>query len=224
MKTHPRTGILTVSWSDLLSSNLVGANVHDENTGELVSVPLGAKLTSMCMVPSNEDTKRALELVEQVHSLISPQPLNTKARVYLGSSTSPIDINNHNTFPAGTLAPLNTKPSYAFLRPSFTSDKGRAVGELHSPLFIQTILCDCAGLRADPTSNKPMPNLICALFAMFKDDIAINGTKGMAGLTALDHTNEYFSGELSFTILFEYVTVSLPTKVTSNWGDTQVKL
>ena len=218
IRTHSHQGILKVKWSDILSSNLHVANVRD-SAGELLVIPLGAKLTNMVVIPCDEATKKGLELLDQVYTMIGPQNLSTKARLYLGSSMIPAEQGNVDTYPAGARVPMNTKTSHSFLRPAYTSDNGRAIGDMCAPLWINTLLSDCVGLHADPVTHKPKPSLITGIFASFDTDIALQGTKGMKGLVNIEHTKSYFEGELSFSVIYDYVTVSLPTDVRTLWGE-----
>lgn len=227
-------GYISAKWGDLFGNEKVIASVKDAQ-GTPVQLPLGSKLMMACVVPCDEDTKIASELVHDSHQK-QEVPTESKARFFIGLANYHANENVDEAYklPVGTQAPLNIASEYSHMRPSLTSADGRNFGDIATPLWIDAWQMDTIGIRADPTDNKRKPAYINALFYKFdkdgavaappRSDTAFHGKVWEGGLLGKLHLQKYFETNkyLKLQVLYEYITVPRPVSVQTGWGDTKI--
>lgn len=222
-------GYISVKWGDVFANPKVVASVRDSE-GKPVQLPLGSKLMMACVVPCDEDTKIASELVHDYHKKQHVQSEN-KARFFIGLANhhDSAIVDEELRLPVGTQEPLNTRSDHSHMRPSLTSAEGRNFGDIATPLWIDAWQMDTVGIRADPSDNKRKPAYINALFYKFdtngdQSDTSFHGEGWDGGLVGKLHLKKYFETNkyLKLQILYEYITVPRPVYVETGWGDTKI--
>lgn len=221
-------GYISVKWGDLFANEKVIASVKDSK-GKPVQLPLGSKLMMACVVPCDEDTKIASELVHDYQKKRQVLSEN-KARFFIGLANyhDNDDVDEHYKLPVGTQDPLNSRSEYSHMRPSLTSAEGRQFGDIATPLWIDAWQMDTVGIQADPRDGKRKPVYMNALFHKFNGapngDTTFHGQGLDKGLSGKLHLQKYFEPDkyLKLEILYEYVTVPRPFNVQTGWGDTKI--
>ena len=232
-----RIGYISVKWGDLFNNEKVVTSVKSGG-GDAVLLPMGSKLMMACVVPYDEDTKTASELVHDSHERISVDDEN-KARFYIGLANAHDgeDVDFIQKVPVGSKSPLNNNSLYEHMRPSLTSAEGRNFGDIATPLWIDAWQMDTVGIRPDPWDGKRKPAYINALFYRFhkegahtqppSSDTAINGEGTWnRGLRDLQYTKQFFKDDklLKLQVLYEYITVPRPLYVKTGWGESTVEI